>query len=92
MNLLGTRVVGTVDQNAAAFIAIFSLLIYLLPAIIAAYRNHPHSLAILALDLFAGWTFAGWMVALVWSCIDLSRSREANKDPADSRTSPSISS
>lgn len=43
--------------------------IYLLPAIIG--RNKRNYNAILILNLFLGWTFIGWVIALVWaSCKD----------------------
>lgn len=40
---------------------------YFLPAIIAALRHHHNALAIFALDLLAGWSVIGWIVALVWA-------------------------
>ncbi len=49
------------------FIFLFSLALYFLPTIIAIARKHPNALAIFLLDFFLGWTFIGWVVALVWS-------------------------
>jgi len=40
---------------------------YLLPALIAARRKHNNAPAIFVLTLFLGWTFVGWVAALVWS-------------------------
>ena len=40
---------------------------YFLPFIIALARKHVDSTAIFVLNLFLGWTFFGWVVALVWS-------------------------
>ncbi len=40
---------------------------YLLPAIIAANRGHRQKIAILVLNIFLGWTFLGWIGALVWA-------------------------
>ena len=42
--------------------------LYLLPGIIAAIRSHVNAGAILVLNLFLGWTFIGWVLALVWAC------------------------
>jgi T4 superinfection immunity protein/zinc ribbon protein len=42
-----------------------SLFLYFLPAYLA--RNKSNFTAILLLNLFAGWTFIGWIVALVWA-------------------------
>ena len=41
--------------------------IYLLPAVIADYRHHRNRRAIMALNILLGWTFLGWVIALVWS-------------------------
>jgi hypothetical protein len=43
------------------------LVAYYLPSIVAIMRRHPNWLAIVALDVFAGWTLIGWVAALVWS-------------------------
>lgn len=40
---------------------------YFAPAIIAARRRHAQAGAIFALNLLLGWTFLGWIAALVWS-------------------------
>ena len=45
----------------------FSILIYFLPAIVAIKRKHCNTMAILILNIFLGWTFFGWVCALVWS-------------------------
>tara|TARA_R110001583_G_scaffold4918_3_gene27504 strand:+ start:198 stop:431 length:234 start_codon:yes stop_codon:yes gene_type:complete len=44
--------------------------LYFLPLIIAALRDMPNAVAISVLNLFAGWTVIGWIVALVWACLD----------------------
>ena len=49
---------------------VFMILIgglHFLPAVIGFVRDHPSKWAILVLNLFLGWTFIGWIVALVWS-------------------------
>jgi len=42
--------------------------IYFFPWIIAFYRYHHNVVAIFVLNLFLGWTFIGWLTALVWAC------------------------
>jgi hypothetical protein len=42
-------------------------LVYLLPTIVAKRHNHPHYAGILTLNLGLGWTFLGWLGALVWA-------------------------
>jgi RsiW-degrading membrane proteinase PrsW (M82 family) len=53
----------------ATFLILAALMLgaYFLPAIIAINRNHQNRVAILVLNIFLGWTFLGWIVALVWS-------------------------
>lgn len=44
--------------------------LYFLPLIIAVIRNMPNTIAISVLNAVAGWTFVGWVAALVWACLD----------------------
>lgn len=50
---------------AGLFIVLFAL--YFVPWIIAASRNHHNRSSIAILNLFLGWTFIGWLIALIWS-------------------------
>jgi hypothetical protein len=45
--------------------------LYLTPSIIAFMRKHQNRFAILAINLLAGWTGAGWVAALVWSLTEV---------------------
>ena len=51
----------------SAIVIIISLISYFLPTVIAMLRGKSNTFAILLLNLFLGWTFIGWIVALVWS-------------------------
>jgi hypothetical protein len=42
--------------------------LYFLPAMVASAREHHNLMAIVVLNLLAGWTFIGWVGALVWAC------------------------
>jgi hypothetical protein len=44
---------------------LISLFLYFLPAYLA--RNHANFTGILLLNVLAGWTFIGWIIALVWA-------------------------
>ncbi|NBX53217.1 MAG: superinfection immunity protein [Proteobacteria bacterium] len=46
---------------------ILLFLVYFLPFIISLSRKHKDSTAIFVLNLFLGWTFVGWVVALIWA-------------------------
>jgi Superinfection immunity protein len=48
-------------------LVILALAVYLLPAFVAYVRGHPNAMAITVLNIFLGWTFLGWVGALVWS-------------------------
>ena len=41
--------------------------LYLIPSIIAVKKNHLDTTAIIIINIFLGWSFVGWVVALVWS-------------------------
>lgn len=43
------------------------LMIYFFPAWVARDRRKANLGAIFALNLLTGWTFIGWVVALVWA-------------------------
>lgn len=45
----------------------FAIVVYLFPTIIAVLREKDNWLAILFLNVLAGWTFFGWVGALVWA-------------------------
>ncbi|MEN9945340.1 MAG: hypothetical protein RLY18_1298 [Pseudomonadota bacterium] len=53
----------------AILITLLSLF-YFLPVAIAFYRKRTNTGAIFALNLFLGWSFIGWVIALVWALKD----------------------
>mgnify|MGYP006433950487 CR=1 FL=1 len=58
------------------------LAVYFIPAIIAMARGHRQSGAILVINLILGWTFLGWIAALVWAFVD------NNAAPTDATSKP----
>lgn len=42
-------------------------LLYFLPTIIATRRDHKNMVPLFLFNLLLGWTFLGWVAALVWS-------------------------
>ena len=48
-------------------IVIILLLIYFTPSFIAWENSHVNKTGIQILNLFLGWTFVGWVIALIWS-------------------------
>ena len=57
------------------FASLFAIAFYFLPIIIAAIRGHNNCLSIFILNLLLGWTFVGWVVALVWACANTQTNR-----------------
>ena len=60
---------GKVLTGFATLIGILAilLLIYFLPALVAHSEKHHNATAIFVLNLLLGWTFIGWVIALVWA-------------------------
>ncbi|MBK6589886.1 MAG: superinfection immunity protein [Acidobacteria bacterium] len=65
---------GSGDAAAGLLVigAVFlgGLFFYFLPSIVAVASSHPQTAAIVLLNLFLGWTFVGWVIALVWAVMN----------------------
>jgi hypothetical protein len=59
---------GAESGTGAAVLLVFFLIIYFIPTFVANGRRHHNTMAIFVLNLFLGWTFIGWLAALVWAC------------------------
>lgn len=57
------------DESAAHGLFLLGTLFtaYLFPTLVALGRGKKNSLAIGVLNVLLGWTFLGWVVALVWA-------------------------
>jgi hypothetical protein len=60
---------GLIGGVIVFFIIIITFALYLLPTIIASTRHKHQFLAICLINIFAGWTFVGWLVALIWAAM-----------------------
>ena len=56
---------GTTKNIGYIFLIIFAIIVYFLPTIVG--HKKKNIAAILILNIFLGWTFVGWVVALVWA-------------------------
>ena len=56
---------GGVIHSSASLIV---LVLYFLPSIVAAARKVTHQGSVIVINLFLGWTFIGWVVALAMAC------------------------
>ena len=60
--------ISLIAGDAATGFAVALILgIYFLPDWIAQSRGHPNRGSIFVLNLFLGWTFLGWVAALIWA-------------------------
>lgn len=44
-----------------------ALVVYFIPSFVAHKKQHFQKTSILLLNIFLGWTFIGWVVALIWA-------------------------
>lgn len=51
-------------------IMLFFIALYFTPTIVAICKSHRKTGAILVVNLFLGWTFLGWVLALAWAVIN----------------------
>jgi hypothetical protein len=61
---------GVVDAGGVGALFLGGGAIYFLPSIIARHRHHRQGPAIVLVNLLLGWTFLGWLLALVWAATD----------------------
>lgn len=52
------------------------LAIYFLPSFISSARMHRNNSSTFVLNLFLGWTFIGWVAALMWALSDNVKNRD----------------
>jgi len=58
---------GPIALLVGLLILVAGIAFYFLPSIVAHNRGHRNFVPILLVNIFVGWTFIGWIVALVWS-------------------------
>jgi hypothetical protein len=46
------------------------VMLYFFPSFVAHRRNHNNYTPIVLVNFLFGWTFIGWIVALIWACTD----------------------
>lgn len=52
------------------------LVLYFLPTILAWARSAKGMDGVLIINLFLGWTFVGWVIALAWAAVSEKRVKE----------------
>jgi hypothetical protein len=61
--------------------AVVGLAFYFVPTIIAAARGIPNALSVAVVNLFLGWTFLGWVVALAMAVSGIRTAANAATPP-----------
>ncbi|MDH5426375.1 MAG: superinfection immunity protein [Gammaproteobacteria bacterium] len=59
------------DPIVGLIFLVISVLVYFIPAWVAASRKHHNAKAIFVTNLLLGWTLFGWVASLVWSFTSL---------------------
>ncbi len=67
---------GTCAIVSFGLIAFGILFLSAIPIVIALYRGHPDTAGISLVSIFLGWTFIGWILALVWSVKSFARTKQ----------------
>jgi hypothetical protein len=57
-----------VPASISAISLLIVLCLYFLPALVAVTRKVRHQASVVVINLFLGWTFIGWVVALAMAC------------------------
>ena len=64
-------------------VMIVGLAFYFLPTILALARRRPDTMLIFLIDLLLGWTFVGWVAALVLVFVEPKTLMQPNTSPLD---------
>src|SRR5207302_1990522 len=57
-----------------AILVLVALAWYFVPTIIGTWRRHPYLWAISLINLFLGWSFVGWIGAIIWALMGTPKS------------------
>jgi hypothetical protein len=83
------------DKTFANILIVLALAAYFFPALVAARRKHHNQNSVFVVNLFLGWTFIGWVVALVWAVSAIPpehrvQGRSNNAPPREPIAPPSV--
>jgi hypothetical protein len=63
--MAGGLIMGGVIHSSV-FLAV--LVLYFLPSVVAVARKVTHQGSVVVINVFLGWTFIGWVIALAMAC------------------------
>lgn len=58
------------NGSLVVFCFFVSIFVYFVPTVVAVSKGRANAGAIVVLNILLGWTFVGWVVALVWAITD----------------------
>ena len=64
---------GVPEINGLLILSPIFIILYFLPAIFGYWRKHSKNTAIMVLNILAGWTMIGWIIACVWAFTENNR-------------------
>ncbi len=77
------------SQGASSgFLAATLVTIYLLPMVIAIYRDHHQTLVITWINLLWGWSGIGWLFAFFWALTAVQVDPHALDEPQEKQKKP----
>lgn len=69
------------EMLSSTFYVLIIVGLYFLPSILAGIWKKKQLNPILILNFLGGWTGIGWLVALVWACMEEENKETNGKDP-----------
>lgn len=85
-----SAVIAFIGSLSIFGILLFAVL-YFLPTVIAYKMKHPNLVLIALINIVLGWTFLGWIGALVWSVVPQQKLK-ASSEPSIASGSSSVDS
>jgi len=71
-----------IASSSAAPAAILVLALYFVPTIVAVFRKVTNQGSVAVINIFLGWTFIGWIVALAMACRTSTLVRDSVSSPS----------
>ena len=68
--LVGGAIIDGIFSIATILVASIGFIMYMLPAVFAAYRDHNNVIPIILFSVFFNWTLLGWLISLIWAFTD----------------------
>ncbi len=60
-------IITSEDFRSLFFLLVLPICIYFIPGFVAQNNHHKDENSIWILNIFLGWTFIGWVIALIWA-------------------------